>query len=122
MKKTQYYFSVITISFMLFSSCTNDSEIDLIDSPDGSTITYTNFAKNIIDNNCLSCHGTTPSNGAPMSLNSYNLVKDAVLNRGLLDRISRTQGASGMMPSGGTRLPQSTINSMNQWQTDGLLE
>ena len=122
MKKKQYYLSILAIPFVLLTSCSNDSEADLIESQNLNTVTYTNFAKSIIDNNCLSCHGATPSNGAPMSLNSYSLVKDAVINRGLLDRISRTQGASGMMPSGGTRLPQTTINSMNKWQTDGLLE
>jgi uncharacterized membrane protein len=122
MKKTQYYLSILAIPFVLLTSCSNDSEVDLIESQNLNTVTYTNFAKSIIDNNCLSCHGATPSNGAPMSLNSYSLVKDAVINRGLLDRISRVQGASGMMPNGGTRLPQTTINSMNEWQTDGLLE
>ncbi|WP_445710730.1 hypothetical protein [Flavobacterium sp.] len=122
MKKTQYYLSILAIPFVLLTSCSNDSEADLIESQNLNTVTYTNFAKSIIDNNCLSCHGATPSNGAPMSLNSYSLVKDAVINRGLLDRISRVQGASGMMPNGGTRLPQTTINSMNEWQTDGLLE
>lgn len=122
MKKPQYYLSILAIPFVLLTSCSNDSEADLIESQNLNTVTYTNFAKSIIDNNCLSCHGATPSNGAPMSLNSYSLVKDAVMNRGLLDRISRVQGASGMMPNGGTRLPQTTINSMNEWQTDGLLE
>lgn len=122
MKKTQYYLSILAIPFVLLTSCSNDSEADLIESQNLNTVTYTNFSKSIIDNNCLSCHGATPSNGAPMSLNSYSLVKDAVINRGLLDRISRVQGASGMMPNGGTRLPQTTINSMNEWQTDGLLE
>ena len=122
MKKKQYYLSILAIPFVLLTSCSNDSEADLIESQNLNTVTYTNFAKSIIDNNCLSCHGATPSNGAPMSLNSYSLVKDAVINRGLLDRISRVQGASGMMPNGGTRLPQTTINSMNEWQTDGLLE
>ncbi|CAM4070648.1 MULTISPECIES: hypothetical protein [Flavobacterium] len=122
MKKPQYYLSILAIPFVLLTSCSNDSEADLIESQNLNTVTYTNFAKSIIDNNCLSCHGATPSNGAPMSLNSYSLVKDAVMNRGLLDRISRVQGASGMMPNGGTRLPQTIINSMNEWQTDGLLE
>ena len=40
----------------------------------------------------------------------------------LLERISREQGASGMMPNLGTRLPQSTIDLIIDWNTDGLLE
>lgn len=109
-------------SVLILTSCTNDSASDLIEAPKNETITYTNFAKAIIDNNCIVCHGATPSNGAPMSLVTYNNVRNAVLNRGLLDRISRTQGANGMMPLGGSRLPQTTIDAMTKWQTDGLLE
>ncbi|VXB02020.1 conserved exported hypothetical protein [Flavobacterium sp. 9AF] len=112
----------LTILTTLLASCTNDSEADLVDVPNENTVTYTNYVKNVIDSNCLFCHGATPSNGAPMSLTTYSLVKDAVLNRGLLDRISRPQGSSGMMPNGGTRLPQTTIDAITKWQTDGLLE
>lgn len=112
----------ILLGSLFFSSCTNDSENDLIEIPIQQTVTYTNFAKGVIDSNCIICHGDTPSNGAPMSLNTYSSVKDAILNRGLLDRISRAQGADGLMPLGGSRLPQTTIDNMVQWQSDGLLE
>jgi hypothetical protein len=70
----------------------------------------------------VACHGTTPSAGAQTSLVTYNQVKTSVLNNGLLDRISRVQGASGMMPYQGTRLPQNTIDLIIDWNTDGLLE
>jgi hypothetical protein len=49
-------------------------------------------------------------------------VKLSVLNNGLIDRISRAQGASGMMPYQGTRMPQSSIDLIIDWNTDGLLE
>ncbi|NJM80871.1 MAG: hypothetical protein HC854_16935 [Flavobacterium sp.] len=107
---------------LIITSCTNDSESDLIDAPKTETITYTNFVKTVINNNCISCHGATPSNGAPMSLNTYTTVKNSVLNTGLLDRISRSQGDSELMPLGGSRLPQTTIDAVTKWQTDGLLE
>lgn len=103
---------VIVLSFL---SCTNDSQSDLIDTTPQENITYTNTIKTVIDNNCIFCHTNPPQNGAPMSLNSYNLVIDAVLNRNLLDRISKTQGDSQMMPLGGTRLPQSTIDKFVEW-------
>lgn len=120
MKKTKIIliFGIVFVTL----SCTNDSEDDLIDVNPEVNITYTNTVKSIIDNNCLFCHGATPSNGAPMSLNTYALVKDAVLNRGLIDRISRNQGESGMMPLGGTRLPQATINQIIEWNTNSLPE
>lgn len=107
---------------MFSISCSNNSEDDLIEHNVLNTTKYTQNVKPIIDNNCISCHGAIPSNGAPMSLVTYAQVKDAIQNRGLLDRISRTQGAPGMMPNLGTRLPQATIDLIIDWNTDGLLE
>jgi hypothetical protein len=57
-----------------------------------------------------------------MPLINYQNVKEAIQNRGLLDRISRNEGASGLMPLGGPRLPQSVIDLIFQWNEDGLLE
>ncbi|SHG72338.1 Cytochrome C oxidase, cbb3-type, subunit III [Flavobacterium fluvii] len=118
-------FLVISVLFLLVS-CSNDSESDLMNNPtptpNPSTITYINTIKSIMDSNCISCHGTTPSGGAPMSLTTYQNVKDAVMNRGLIDRISRAQGAAGMMPYNGTRLPQSTINQVIDWKNNGFAE
>ncbi len=113
----------IIYSTILFSiSCSNNSEDDLIEPIVLKTTKYIQDVKPIIDNNCISCHGATPSNGTSVSLVTYAQVKDAVQNRGLLERISRVQGASGMMPNLGTRLPQSTIDLIIDWNTDGLLE
>jgi hypothetical protein len=117
--KTKLY-PVISILFLLFLSCTNDSESDLMDQNIQATITYTNSIKTIMDNNCTFCHGNIPSNGAPMSLTTYQNVKDAVLTRGLIDRISKAQDAPGMMPYGGARLPQSNIDQVIAWKNTGF--
>ncbi|MBC7846122.1 MAG: hypothetical protein H7Y10_06495 [Flavobacterium sp.] len=114
-------FSIVSLLFLLLS-CTNDSESDLIDNSVPASVTYNNSIKSIIDNNCISCHGNTPSGGAPMSLTTYQNVKDAVLTRGLIDRISRAQGTAGMMPLGGTKLPQSSINQVIDWKNTGFTE
>lgn len=113
------FFSLLVLPF---TSCTDSSTDDLIDSQPIDEVTYNTAIKSIIDNNCIQCHGTTPSNGAPMSLTTYENVKDAVLNRGLIDRISRADGASGAMPLGGPRLPQSSIDLVVQWNSEGLAE
>jgi hypothetical protein len=86
------------------------------------TITYTNSIKSIIDNNCNFCHGNIPSNGAPMPLITYQNVKDAVLTRALIDRISKVQDAAGMMPYGGTRLQQSNIDEVIAWKNTGFTQ
>lgn len=121
MKKNTFLISTLLLGTLLVSSCSNDSSADLTDG-NLDDVTYTNTVKSIIDNNCISCHAATPVNGAPMSLTTYENVKEAVQNRGLLDRISRAQGEPGMMPNGGTRLPQATIDQVIAWSAQGLNE
>ena len=112
---------VFTISILF--SCTNVSEDDLIDTqPLPMIVTYNDNVKTIIDNNCLNCHIQPPVNGATIPLLIYDNVKNAVLNSNLINRISSQAGESGAMPFGAPRLPQSLIDLVIQWETDGLLE
>jgi hypothetical protein len=115
------HYLIFSTLFFVFS-CSNHSEDDLTIPLTSNTTKYIQNIKPIIDNNCVACHGTTPSAGAQTSLVTYNQVKTSVLNNGLLDRISRVQGASGMIHYQGTRLPQNTIDLIIDWNTDGLLE
>nr|MCH9659581.1 hypothetical protein [Bacteroidota bacterium] len=71
--------------------------------------------QSIFSNVCQQCHSNPPQNGAPMPLVSFENVRDAVMNRGLLDRVSREEGQSGLMPLGGPRLPQQQIDLLMQW-------
>jgi hypothetical protein len=57
-----------------------------------------------------------------MSLTTYDDVKESVLNRDLINRISLNDGADGLMPLGGPRLSQSFIDIIVSWEEDGLLE
>jgi uncharacterized membrane protein len=119
-----YKFFLYSTAFLIFfASCTNDSTNDLVnDEPIAGDVKYTQNVKSIIDANCVVCHAATPVNGAPMSLTTYAQVKEAVENRGLLDRITRDNGESGLMPNGGPKLPQATIDVVLQWNADGLQE
>jgi uncharacterized membrane protein len=118
MKFNSFY--VFCFTLFILCSCENKTEAELIGEIP-QVVRYSDV-KTIFENNCLFCHGATPSNGAPMSLTNYNLVKDAVQNRNLLNRISRQQGDQGAMPLGGPRLPQSSIDLLVKWNADGLLE
>lgn len=113
---------ILFVMLFLLASCTNDSESDVIDNVTPASITYTNSIKSIMDTNCISCHGTSPTNGASISLKTYQNVKDAELNFGLILRISKAQGSAGMMPNGGTRLPQSKIDEVINWKNNGFKE
>lgn len=105
----------------LLFNCSSDSSDDLTPTPDPDPIakvTYVGNVKAIIDGNCTTCHGTTPTNGAPpsSSFTNYNEVKNRV------DAIiSRTNNASNPMPPTGL-MSQNLRDIIQQWKTDGLLE
>ncbi len=106
---------------MVSLSCTNDSTSDLINiEPIPEQVSYAEDVKSIIDNNCIVCHGATPIPGTNLSLINYDQVRDAVLNKGLINRISLQEGNSSLMPQGGPKLPETTINIIKKWQEDGL--
>ncbi|WP_299222315.1 hypothetical protein [uncultured Aquimarina sp.] len=102
------------------------TEPEVIVDPDpipGQTSTYTAHVKTIIDSNCIECHGDPLDQGAIMMLLTYDQVVDAVNNRGLFNRIA-TMGINSVMPplEEGGRLPQVTIDIVEDWIADGLLE
>ncbi len=100
-------------------SCENDSENDLVDIVEPvNEVTYTANVKAIMDNSCNSCHSNPPINGAPMSLLTFDDVKNASESRGLLARMIN---ASAPMPPSGL-LPTTTTDIIKQWEDDGLLE
>lgn len=120
-KYTTYLVALLLVS--LITNCSNDSEDDLTDDMvSQDPITYVDNVKAIIDNNCNNCHSDPPTNGAPIALVSYAQVRNSAENGSLISRIQRQVGESGAMPAGGPRLPQSLIDAILQWETDGFLE
>lgn len=105
-----------------FYSCSYVNEDDLTDDISiEDDVNYDDTIKSVIDNNCISCHSNPPINGAPMSLTTYNDVKNAVENRGLIPRIASFDLGFGM-PFGGPRLPQNLIDLVVLWEEEGLIE
>jgi uncharacterized membrane protein len=109
-------------AFFLFG-CTSNTIDDVMEPIEitPELVTYQDV-RFVFENICTQCHSNPPQNGAPMPLDTYINVRNAVLNRPLLDRISREEGTSGAMPLGGPRLPQATIDLIIQWNENGLLE
>lgn len=113
MNKFKYTF--LTLMPLFLSGCTTDSESDLEDYTPIENVTYNGTVRTIITENCIACHTQPPQGGAPMPLLTYDDVKNAVINRGLIDRISSFDSGFGM-PFGGPRLPQSKIDQIIAWK------
>ncbi len=123
----KFYLVCFLLVGLVFAGCTNNTIDDLEgiqqgDDDGGMELIVYGDIQPIINNNCIVCHSNPPQNGAPMSLMTFDAVVNAVNTRGLLNRISRNEGESGLMPLGGPRLPQTSINLIVQWVDDGLIE
>lgn len=113
---------LILVSIVITFSCSYNSEDDLTEEIIiDDVVTYDANVKSIIDTNCLSCHNSPPTNGAPMSLTTYNDVRQAVESRNLIGRISSNEDGP-IMPLGGQMLPQNLIDLIIQWEAEGLIE
>ncbi len=117
MKK--YFYLLSTLS-LLNISCSKDSPDDLKVPTLPETVTYDADIKPIMTNNCISCHGNSLAE-AGLKLTTYAEVKDAIQNKGLINRISRSATDPLVMPKN-NKMAQSNIDLIVKWQTDGLLE
>jgi uncharacterized membrane protein len=120
MKKILKY--IFTVAGLLIISCSNDAENDLIEVVDQETpISYNVNVRPILNNNCVSCHSNPTQNGAPFPLTNYNEVLTRAQNGQLFTSINRQTGQASAMPPSG-RMPQATIDLIEQWIQEGGLE
>jgi len=77
------------------------------------TASYSNDIKPIMDAYCISCHSSPPVNGAPMQLTTAASVKEAILDRGLIERVEE-----GSMPEVG-RLSAEEVQRIKNWKAGG---
>ncbi|WP_051238807.1 c-type cytochrome [Gaetbulibacter saemankumensis] len=123
--KTKLFILLFTVCALAFN-CSSSSDDDNSGTPNpnpdpdpqpNEKVTYDADIKSILTSNCISCHGSTPTQNAPMSLTTYSQAKNYI--DGIIDRINRT-GAGKMPPSG--QLSTAQKQAFEQWKTDGLLE
>ncbi len=129
MKRTKLI--MLFLCFLVVCSCTNDSEDDLIgldqeqgsddetDDVEATGITYENTVKAIIQGSCIGCHDNPPRNGAPFALVNFQQVSQRA--NSILSAMARQNGAAGAMPPAG-RLPQNTIDQIQEWIDNGTPE
>ncbi len=110
---------IIPVLFFIFLviSCTSSSIEEEIIPPSTNKVSYSGSVKKIISDNCLNCHASPPTNGAPMSISTFETLKEAVQNRNLIGRVE-----DGTMPSTGDKLSATQIQEIKDWKTDGFLQ
>jgi len=120
--KTNLTTLALIFLLLIWTGCSNSDNNDMVPDPPppppppSGEITYTNSIKAIVSSKCLSCHGSTPTNDAPMSLTTYTMVKEAAENRNLIGLVE-----NGTMPKTGS-LTTAQIKLFTDWKSDGYLE
>ena len=72
-----------------------------------------------MEQSCLGCHTNPPIRDAPFRLTTYEDVSSR--SSLILTAISKQNGEDKIMPPSG-RLPQATIDIVEEWISQGLLE
>ena len=112
------------VALSLVNSCSYDNEEHLygIQICDTLSMSFESDIAPIINEHCTSCHGgETPSAG--LSLMNYNeLIVSANddTNSGIINRIQRTEGEVGAMPTT-YRLSHCQIEYIKAWVNQGAL-
>ena len=106
--------AVLSVFVLLYGITSCSSDDDIVEPHIDNGVYYTGNIKTIIDNNCLSCHGSPVANSAPMMLVSRDQVEDAIKTRNLIGRVE-----NGSMPNG--NLPDLTadeVQAIKDWEAN----
>jgi mono/diheme cytochrome c family protein len=85
---------------------------------DTTDVRYSIDIREIIDANCVNCHGPSVQNGG-LNLSTHTALVDAILNRNLIERINSQTGFSPMPPNG-NKILDCSLDKMNIWVQDGM--
>lgn len=117
--------TTLAIFLLLLSSCGGgggNSSAPVVDdttdnNTDGTTAAKFQDVADIISTNCSSCHGNTPSNGAPMSLTTFSQI--SFFASSIKSRINKNEDDSTLMPLNGPKLSQEDIDTIESWIAGG---
>ena len=116
--KTSLYLSAL----LLLSSCTKavidpDNAGGAEPGPAPESAVFNSDVKNIMQNNCITCHGG-PSPAAGIDLNTYSVVRQHAEFGNLVQRMNST---TSPMPTSGI-LSQEKRSIIDKWVADGFPE
>lgn len=115
--------ATVVLSITLFAGCYYDKE-ELVYPPttgtscDTTAVKYSTDIVNILQSNCLGCHGGTASFGGGNKLDTYASLKTYANSGALLGAITHSPGYPAMPPSG-TKLPDCNIAKIRTWIRNG---
>jgi hypothetical protein len=120
MKKLKIIFTLYLGAFVYSCDSKTYDEVRPATTPivAGFKPSYERDFKPVLTANCISCHSATGRNVSPY-LDTYALAKTRTQN----NLICRIEGSCGtLMPKGGSKLPQETIDMIKLWKAQGYLE
>ena len=80
---------------------------------DSNNYAYSTSVKPLMDKYCIGCHSGSSPQGS-LTLNSYDAVKNAVINKNLVKCINYETGYSAM-PKGGLHLTVCQVTQIEKW-------
>ncbi len=114
--KTVKLFAFMLGTGIVFSCSKSSDTTSETPTPIG-TVTYQKEVKTIMSSSCTGCHSEAGTKQKPY-LDTYDLVKDN--SNVIIGRIELATGTKGIMPPGG-KLPQTTIDIIKAWKTQGFI-
>ncbi|MBS1779919.1 MAG: hypothetical protein JST70_11380 [Bacteroidetes bacterium] len=84
---------------------------------DSNNFAYNSGVKPLVEKYCTGCHSGSAPQGS-VTLTSYNAVKDAVLNKSLIQCINYTPGYNGMPQ--GLHLSNCEVRQIEKWVDAGM--
>lgn len=111
--KTFKILVLLMTAYFMITSCESSTYEEI--AGEVTNPTYSVNVKPIVENNCLSCHNA--ASGQFPTMETYAQVRNAAENGDLICRIDN-QSCGTVMPQTG-RMPQSTINTIKNWATNG---
>jgi hypothetical protein len=121
MKRLIISLALAAIFSSFFVSCYYDNEEalypSLSSSCDTTNVTYNSTIVPILENSCLTCHGTPPVGGTSRSLSSYaEVVANAPRITGSIKQLSGFLA----MPQNGGKIKSCSITQWDIWVRNGM--
>ena len=109
-------FIIYSLLLLLLSSCSYN-ELSLCETNNPS---YSNCIEPIFKEHCVVCHNSQQQY-SNLILENYTEISEAVINRNVIDRISKDESDILFMPQSSSKLLEKEIQLIINWKENGAL-